>query len=507
MGEEARLDNRRIMKNSMMLYLRTFLTMAIGLYSSRVVLQVLGIDDFGIYGVVGSLVLMFGFFTSTMASAMSRFLSFEIGTGDKQKLGDTFAASLMLMIPLALVILLFLETGGLWIFSRINIPEQSRGAAMWVYQFSILTMLLNILQGCYLSAIIAHERMGVFAYLEIINATGKLAIIFLLEFVMVNKLILYGFLVMMVMLGVTITTMIYARRNFEECRRMPKANFGVIRPLLSFCGWSLYRTACDTFKPTGINVLVNLFFGVALNAAVSVAMNVNANLAKFISSVFLSFKPQIIKAYAMQAYANLQSLINNALRFSISLQAMVSIPLILEMPFVLKLWLGIYPPYAVAFCRLLTIALYFEVMITIVEYAVNATGKIRTFSITNGTLLLSTILFSWIVLELGASPEAVYYVQICVSITCLICDLTILKKLIPQIKIRRIVGILILITAIAGTVTAISYLAGQLVAEDGFARFCVVGATDVFVMGACVYAFVLPASGRLKIRRKLHLAK
>ncbi len=503
MAEDARLDNKRIMKNSMMLYVRTLFTLVIGLYTSRVVLEVLGIDDFGVYSIVGSLVVMFGFFTNSIASSFSRFLSFELGVSDSARLRSTFNAGMAIVLGLVAVIFVLAETVGLWAFGRLNLPDGSHTAAMWVYQFSVMTAVLSLLQTSFISTIIAHERMGAFAYVDIINYTLKLAAIFVLKFVDGNKLELYGLLVMLVMLSVLTGTAIYCRRNFAECRLSFKVEKKFVKPMLSFSGWSLFKTGCDTLRPAGINVLINLFFGVALNAAVAVALNVSSNMFKFVANVFMAFKPQIIKAYSVRAFDNMQSLMINAFRFSTAAQVLISVPLIIEMPYILKIWLGIYPEYAVVFCRLLVVSLLFDVLISIVEYGVNATGRLKHFSLVTGVMTLSPLVISYVGFKLGAAPSLAYVSQAACCMLCLALDLGILKRLVPELQVLVMVKSSGLILGIGVVTAVVSYLVGLPFAGSDFVRFVVVGATSTILGSAAIWKFVLPASAKQAILQKI----
>lgn len=503
MAEEAKLDNRRIMKNSVMLYVRSLFTMAIGLYTSRVVLEVLGIDDFGVYSVVGSLVVVFGFFTSSVASSISRFVSFELASGDTRRLRSTFNSGMVIVLCLAGIIILVSETVGLWAFGRLNLPAGSERAAMWVYQLSIATAILNLLQTSYISTIIAHERMGVFAYIDIINSTLKLAAIFVLKFTGSDKLVLYAFLVMAVMMIVTTGTAIYCRRSFAECRIDLRADRDIMRPMMVFSGWNLFKTGCDTARPTGINVVVNLFFGVALNAAVGVAMNVSANMFKFTANVFTAFKPQIIKAYGMRAFGNMQSLLANAYRFSLSMQMIVTVPLLLEMPYILKIWLGVYPDYAVVFCRLLLVSMLFDAMISITEYGINATGKIMRFSLLNGLLTISPVVAGCVAFSYGAPPQTVYAAQAAACAVALVCDLAILKSLVPEINICAAYSILLRIGCVGAVAAGAAWWCGSLVPHDGAVRLLTVCAVSTVLCCAGVWQFALGDSARAIVRKKL----
>lgn len=502
MAPEANLDKKRLYKNSIKLYLRTFYTLAVGLYNSRVVLEVLGIDDFGVYSLVGSLVVMFGFFTGTMSSAMSRFFAFEIASGNSKRLHDTFGTALVIVSAVAAVILLAGEAVGYFFLGDLNIPQQTRGAATVVYQFSLATVIVTVLQTCYLSTLIARERMGMFAILDMLTTTLKLAAIFALKFIDSEKLILYSALVFCVTLGTTMVTIVYCRRHFAECHAGLEWHKPLMASLLTYSGWNLFKTMCDTLRPAGINVVVNLFFGVMINGAVGIAMTVSSNLAKFTANVFLAFKPQIIKSYAMGAIDEMSSLMTATFRFSTLVLSLIVVPIFLEMPYVLTLWLGECPPYAAVFCRLLCIAMYFEVMIAIIEFGINATGNIRNFCIINGLMTVSTVGLGWIAYRYGAPAPAIYVIQIVMGCLTAMTDMTILRRLVPQLNIAAMLGAMgriALLTALVFGACLIFYIT----MPDGLWRFLLVGTTDVVVMGALTYLFVLTPAMRQKVLAKI----
>lgn len=506
MAEEPVLDKKRVLKNSIKLYGRTIFTLLVGLYNSRVVLEVLGVDDFGVYSLVGSLVVMFSFFTSTVSSAMSRFFAFELASGDRERLRDTFGTAMLIVAIIALLIITLAESWGSWLVDRLNIPENTRPAAYIVYQFTIATVVLSIIQTCYVSAIIAREKMGIFAYIDIATSTLKLAAIFALKFVMADKLILYSVLVMLVTLSVTSFTIIYCRRNFDECRTWFVFRKPLFTALISYSGWNLYKTLCDTLRPTGVNVVVNLFFGVAVNAAVAIALNVSSNVAKFTANVFLAFKPQIVKSYAMGAFGEMNSMLHNALKFSLLALSVLIVTLIVEMPYVLTLWLGECPAYASLFCRLLCISMFFEVIITIIEFGINATGKIRTFSLLNGTLTISCVGFGALAYYLGAPPEAIYIIQIVLGMACVITDLTLLHRLVPAIptgSIYRLCAGIALTCIATGCFCALVHN----LSFPAFPRLVVVGIADVILTATFTYTFFLSKDARNKILLRLHLRR
>ncbi len=276
-----------------MLYARMLLSMAVSLYTSRVVLEVLGVDDYGLYSVTGGVVAMFAFINGSMSGATSRFLTYEMGLGNAERLRDTFNSALLVHIGVAAIILVFAETIGLWFLNcKLSIPEESMTAANWVYQFSIVASLVTITQVPYNACIIAHENMNVYAYIEIANVLMKLGIVYLLVVIGGNKLIIYGILVLVVNIIVASLYRIYCLRKFSESHFRYVFDKSILKPMLSFSGWDLYGNMCVTARTQGIVMLINVFFGVAVNAAASIATTVFSTLSSFASNIIMAFRPQ-----------------------------------------------------------------------------------------------------------------------------------------------------------------------------------------------------------------------
>ena len=273
--QEAPTSNKRIAKNALMLYIRMFISMIVGLYTSRVVLATLGVEDYGIYGVVGGVVSMMGFLNASMSGATSRFLTFELGRGDMKRLADTFSSALIVHIGIAIIVFIVAETVGLWFLcNKLVIPEDRMEAAHWVYQCSILSAMLGITQAPYNASIIAHEKMGVYAYVEILNVTLKLLIVYLLVIGDFDKLKLYAVLVLAVSVLIMLIYRIYCIRMFQETHFHFVWKKDILKPLLSFSGWNLYGNLGNMFQQQGTNFVINFFFGVVMNAAMSVGLTV-----------------------------------------------------------------------------------------------------------------------------------------------------------------------------------------------------------------------------------------
>lgn len=313
-------ENKRIAKNAIMLYLRMFLTMIVGLYTSRIVLTTLGVEDYGVYGVVGGIVSMLSFLNASMSGATSRFLTFELGRGDRQRLSDTFSTALIFHVLIAIIVFIIAETVGLWFFyNKLVIPENRIDAAFWVYQLSILSSMFTITQVPYNSCIIAHEKMDVYAYVEMLNVTLKLGIVYLLMVGNFDKLILYAVLVFLVSFIIMFIYRIYCLYMFEECKFHFIVKKAYMSPFLTFSGWDLYGNLSYTVRIQGANFVLNMFYGVVLNAANGIASTVQGILMGFSSNIIMAFKPAIIKKYAVGCFDEMNTLMCFATKMALGM--------------------------------------------------------------------------------------------------------------------------------------------------------------------------------------------
>ena len=312
-----RAENKRIARNTLILYVRLAVATGISLYTSRIILQTLEVVDYGIYGVVGGIVTLFTFLNSSMAGATSRFLTFELGRGNPVRLHETFVSALILHVIIALVIVLAAETVGLWfLVHQLVIPPERLLAAHWVYQLSIVAMVINVTQVPYNASIIAHEKMQIYAYMEILNAVLKLLIVYLLVIWEGDKLIIYALLVVCVPIITAVIYRIYCSRNFQECKWAFIWKPTVLKPMLKFSGWDIYGNMSVLVRTEGVNILLNLFFGPALNAAANIAAKIQGVTTSFVMNVLIASRPQIVKQYAKGDWKEMVALIRDTLRIN-----------------------------------------------------------------------------------------------------------------------------------------------------------------------------------------------
>ena len=433
------IGNRRIAKNAVMLYIRMFFTMILGLYTSRLVLNVLGVEDFGIYCVVGGVVAMLNFLKASMAGATSRYLTFELGRQNSKRLADTFSSTLIIHIGIALIVLVIAETVGLWfLMNKLVIPERRMTAAHWVYQLTIVSAMFGITQVPYNSTIIAHEKMGVYAYIEIINAVLKLLIIYLLSFTSnVDRLILYAVLALALSIAIRMTYRIYCVMHFEEASFHWVWDKSILKPLLNFSGWDLFGNMAFTFRSQGSNLILNMFYGVVLNAASGVATTVQGVLSGFSSNVILAFKPQIIKTYSVGDFNQMNEKLQYAAKISTILLMLVTVPIFVKCGYVLKLWLNIVPSGAVVMTHFTLLINLVTCLSSIVLIGIHATGKMTRIGPMGGSLYLLSLLMMYLMLRFGLSYKDCYLMFLIVSGVFLFLNISILHVQMPEFATKR----------------------------------------------------------------------
>lgn len=412
-------NNKRIAKNTLYLYFRMLLTMGVSLYTSRIVLNTLGVEDFGIYNIVGGVVILFSFINNSLSSATQRFLNFELGRGDVLETKHIFSMSLTIHVCVALFVVLLAETVGLWFLNtQMNIPSERMVAANWVYQFSILTVCMSFVQVPYYASVVAYEKMSFFAYIAIIEVMLKLLIVVLLVYAGFDKLRLYSVLTFLVTVAVFTCYKYYCNSKIDISRYRYFWDKILFSKLLSFSGWMFFGAAAGVSATQGVNILLNIFYGVTVNAAMGISNQVNSAVNQFVSNFQTAFMPQITKLYAIGDMEHLRKLIDQSSRFSFLLLFALACPLMLNIDFVLKLWLNIVPKYSPTFCVLILTYSLIEVLSKPVGLAIHATGKVKYYNIVMSIALLMNIVFSFIFLELGFLPDVVLVINVCVGILC-----------------------------------------------------------------------------------------
>lgn len=429
----SKIDNRRIAKNTMFLYIRMGLTMIVNLYTIRVIWQVLGVDNYGIYNVVGGIVLMFQFLNNAMVASSQRFISYELGTGNIERLKRVFSASLRVHMLLSIIILLLAETVGLWFLNyKLNIPEDRIFAANCVYQSSIISFLILVVSVPYNACIVAHEHMKVYGYFGVLEVLLKLGIVFLLMVIPFDKLISYAVLVLCVQVIMRVLYQIYCRKEFQECRmdtiRDSNKDKDIVRGMFSFAGWSFLGNMGFSFRDQGLNIILNVFFNVAMNAAKGVATQAANAINGFAMNFTIALNPQITKSYASGHPEDMLKLMFRGCKFSFILLSIIVIPIINCCEEILRLWLDNVEEYTIGFLRIMLLTSLVDAMVSPITTSLQATGNIRRFQILISLILLFTIPAAWLWLHFDRYPYAVAWVLLSSSIIALIARLILLRE-------------------------------------------------------------------------------
>lgn len=481
------------------------LIMGVTLYTSRVVLNALGAEDYGIYMVVGGVVAMFTMISGALGSAISRFITVELGKENQDRLNVIFSTSIIIQIILAVVITLLSETFGMWfLLNKLVIPTDRLSAALWVFQFSLITLFINLISIPYNAAIIAHERMSAFAYISIIQAVGLLVIAYIISIAPTDKLVLYAVLMTSVAIMVRVAYGVYCRRHFEECRSRWSFDGRLLREMLSFAGWNFFGVASSLVRDQGGNILINILGGGAVaNAARGISMQVSGAVVSFASNFMVALDPQITKSYAARDYNYMMSLIFNGSRYAFYMLLSLALPLIVAAPYILEMWLKNVPAYTVDFVRLALIFGICDALSRPLIIAILATGNIKMCQIAVGSIQIMNLPISFFALKMGYAPTSVLIVAITLILLCLVVRLLFLRGLIGLSiarYFRKVTLNILLVTAIS---TLSVLFAARYIPLNGFFGFALLSVISLLASSSTIYFLGCNISEREFICEKL----
>lgn len=421
----------RIAKNTLFLYFRSIIVLFISLYTSRVVLKELGVVDYGIFSVVGGVIGMVGFLKNSMHATYQRFFNVEMGKGNEEGVKALFRSALTTQIILAMVVLFLAETIGLWFVKhKLVIPEERLVAAVWIYQASILSFILSIFCAPFGASIVAYEKMGVFAVISISDAVLKLVIVFLLEVINSDKLIAYAYMLSVIGLLNLLFYVLYCKKKIHTTDIGFNWDKDNLKSMFSFSGWTLLGTLAQTLKSSGLDVLLNLFFGPIVNAARGVASQVLHAVNHFVQSFQSSFRPQLTKSYASGDYTYMTKLYYSATKISYYLIFTLSLPIIMETPFVLHIWLGDnVPEHTVLFTRLVLLTGFVSAFANPTTCIAYATGKVKWFSIIVSAVNIMIVPIAYLFLKLGFGPASALIVSLVMTILVQLTRITVTSKI------------------------------------------------------------------------------
>ena len=495
-------NNKRIAKNTLLLYFRMLFMMAVSLYTSRVVLNTLGVEDYGIYNVVGGVVAMFGFINGSMSSATQRYITFALGKGDKTRLQTVFSTTLQIHTLIAGIIVLLGETIGLWfLYNKMQIPADRMDAAFWVLQCSIVATVVMIISVPYNADIIAHEKMSAFAYISILEVVLKLVIVYMLVVFSFDKLILYAFLLLAIQLMIRFCYSIYCNRHFEEIKYRHVWDKALFKEMTGFAGWSLFGNLASVLFSQGLNMLLNVFFGPVVNAARAVAVQVQSAIQQFVGNFQMALNPQITKTYAKGELGDMHRLMFRSARFSFFLLFFLSLPVLFETNFILTIWLKTVPEHTVVFLRIMICTSLIYTLSNPLIIANQATGKVKKYQAICGSILLLILPVSYISLRLGCPAYSVFIVHFVMES---------LTQMVRMILLRPMIGIRVRdyfnhIYKQVLVVVGVSIILPTLVylnIEAGIFRFVIVGLVCVVSVSTAAYLLGLSANERVFVKAK-----
>ena len=405
-------NNKRIAKNTLLLYFRMMFMMVVALYTSRLLLNRLGVSDYGIFNAVGGFVSMFTILSGALSSAISRFITYELGAHDLKKLKIIFCTGINIQVILSILVIIIAESIGLWFLNtQMNIPASRMTAANWVFQFSIVAFVLNLINVPFNAEIIAHEHMSAFAWISIIDVSLKCLVAYIIAWAPIDELVYYSLLYAIECLIIRCVYGIYCKRNFEECTYHTLFDKTIFKQMLSFAGWNFLGSSAGILNTQGINLLINIFFGVTVNAARGIAVQVDSAVKQFVSSFATAVNPQITKSYAEGDYTYVQKLVCYSAKYSSYLLLYLAVPIVIEAQEILHIWLGVVPEYAVIFVQLTVISTFADYVLgNSMMTAILATGKIKAYQIAVTILGGSVFPITWVAYYLGASPEWAYII-------------------------------------------------------------------------------------------------
>lgn len=496
-------SNKRIAKNTLLLYFRTLFIMLVTLYTSRVVLNTLGVTDYGIYNVVGGVVMMFSVISSSLSSSISRFITYELGHGDFEKLKRIFSTSVNIQIGISVLILVLAEIFGVWFLNaKMNIPAERLTAANWVLQCSLLSFIINLISVPYNACIIAHERMSAFAYISILEAVLKLAVVYMLLVSSYDKLATYAVLLVAVALIIRMAYSLYCRRHFEESRYKFVYDKPLVKEMTGFAGWNFFGSSAYMLNTQGVDMLINIFFGVMLNAARGIATQVQNAVMQFVNNFTIAVNPQITKSYAAGEMEYMYKLVCRGARFSYFLLFLFVVPIVCEADYILRLWLKIVPEHAPTFLRLTLFGSLMMLLGNSMLTAISATGNIRRYQL--WVTIVGCLVFplTWIAFKLGSPPETTYVIFIVIYFLLVFVRLYIAKGLLNFPVRLYMTDVMLRISM----VSAISFILPLLVIcnmEEGFFRLCLTCIVSLLSTALTIWVLGLQKSERRKIANKI----
>lgn len=480
-------NNKQIANNTIFMYFRMGITMIVGLYTSRVVLQQLGVEDYGLYNVIGGIIAMFTFLNAAMVNTTSRFITFYLAKKDTPMLNNVFSMAFLMHFCIAVIILLLAETVGLYYLNnKLVIPEGRDFAAHWLYQLSIISCLLSILYVPYNAIVIAHENMKVFAYISIMDVFLKLGIVLLLPYSPLDKLIFYATCLTCVSILNLLIYFVYCKRHFFETRIKFYWNRSIFKEMMGFAGWALVGNFSHLFYSQGINLMLNAFCGPAVNAARGIAVQVESVVKQFANNVQVAINPQIFKTYASNEMERMYLLIFTSARLCFFLLFIISLPILVEADFILKFWLGDVPAHTTSFVRLILCITLLDAFINPLFTANLASGKLKLYNLSICSVSYTFMIITYLSIKYSGIPESVFFSLLISTIIGVVIRIFVLHKQInlsPVLFFRRVICKVSVVVVTSSLIPIILHV----FFTDSWQRFLLVSLVCVFTTLLSVY--------------------
>lgn len=504
--ESNSTKNSRIAKNTIFLYGRMLFSLIISILTAGVVLRVLGVTDYGVYNITGGVVSLFSFLNSSLSSATSRFFNYEMGKESKNKLRSLFCSAFAMHLILVVTIIIIAEPIGIWLINnKLVIPAESMTGAHFVFQASLLSMIVGISQAPYGAALIAEEKMDVFAYFDIVLVLLRLAVIYLLLVIPGIKLIVYSILSTTVSIGMALAYRIYCKKHFDYCRFSLKLiSKSSVKKMLTFSGLDLYGNISVVGRTQGINILCNMFFGPVVNAAVGISNSVQGAINGFATNATFAMKPQIIKSYASGDFAYMIQLLFRGAKFSFLIILLLGMPIFFELPFILSVWLGTFPEYAIGICRLMLLFIIFANMSSILVTGVHATGDIRGPSFINGTMYLMVVPITYIAYRAKLSVYTPFVLNVFFVFGGALANFLYTKKYVQSLSFSEFVRQVLIKCFIVTILSALIPYYIHIHMTEGWLRLMCVGLSSIVITSITSYTVALNRGERKFILNELH---
>jgi O-antigen/teichoic acid export membrane protein len=493
-------NNKRIAKNTIFLYIRMLVSLFVTLYTARVVLNTLGVSDFGLYNVIGGVITLLAFITSAMAAASERFLAYDLGKRDMTNLNKTFSMTMTIYIVFFVLTLIIAETIGVWFVKyKLNIPVGREVAAFWVYQFSVFSFSVSLIRIPYNSAIIAFEKMSFYSWVSIVEVILKLVIVYILVVFSFDKLTLYSILTFLVISIVTFIYYLFIKKNFPACSYSFHWDKTMFSSMFKFAGWTMFGAFSFATMSQGVNILLNIFFNPIINAARAIAFQINSQIFSFVNNFQVAVGPQLIKYYASGDIQSMKKLYYQSSKLSYYLFYIIALPVLLEMNLLLHWWLKNVPDYTVLFARLVVIDTVIYCMAGTLIHLVQATGKNKMYEIGVGTILLLNVPISYLFLKFGYPPETTMIITIILSLVGLMYKLYCIKWYL-SLSIKEYFFEVILKNLLVSIVALIAPLILYIKLEEGFFQFVIVGFVSVVFSILAIYLIGLNSDEKKVIK-------